>query len=405
MVTARGTVALTRFVYWLFACVALLLVPSGARADSERHLEVMPVPDTVLREIKGSDPLQSAARQAAAFHILREIVKETAGPRMYSESYTPLEQKLLFAYTESQTAAVSAGLELLEDRGGPTSGFDSPRETWARLSNQYEVDETLKAEVMEKLLPPGFQGRHQAMLRGYWSTSASVAPRAGDGLLDGAIWGGSFERVKNHPLGALLVVALTGMLASYPALALIKSWRVKLAALTGVARAPQAVQTDQAPISVRYYSGSPDRPEATHVSSFNGEEFLLEGASGEDRVSLADASVPVSDGHRVTVVWANGWPCYIQNHSTGERCDLHSGIRRARGHTVPVALLWTLLMCAVFFLSGFVLKGSFGAWDAVLAVTGAFGLMLCVSGGILMRVVHAFGDRRVLVRARGLGNT
>jgi hypothetical protein len=39
----------------------------------------------------------------------------------------------------------------------------------------------------------------------------------------------------------------------------------------------------------------------------------------------------------------------------------------------------------------------------VLAATGAFGLMLCVSGGILMRVVYAFGDHRVLARARGLG--
>ncbi len=396
MVTVRGTATLTRFVFGLFVWIAWMFVPSLARADTDRHLEGMPAPDAVVREIKGSDALDTAARRAAAFHVLREIVKETAGPRMYSESYTPLEQRLLFAYTEAQTAAVSAGLALLQ---GPATGFDSPRETWARLSTQYEVNDALKAEVFEKLLPAGFQASHQALVRSYWEQSASTASRAELRPVDWTL-GRSFERIRHHPLGALLLLVVALMLVSYPVLALVKSFRVSLAALTGVARAPQAVQSDQAPISVRYYTGSTDTPDRAHGSSFHGEDFLLEGAGGEKRVSVADAFVPVSDGHKVTVVWANGWPCYVQNHSTGERCDLYSGIRRARGHTVPVALLWTLLLCAIFLVSGLLLKG--GAWDAVLAGTAAFGLMLCVAGGILMRLVHAFGDHRVLARARGL---
>jgi hypothetical protein len=228
----------------------------------------------------------------------------------------------------------------------------------------------------------------------------------------GPMFQGLFDSVESDPLAAGILLVMGLMLLSYPLLALVRSLRVKLSASTGIARQPQTIienhthhtSSSYNPHTGHYTSGS------TTTTSHRSDEFSLVGNDWETRVFLRNAYFPVRDGNNVTVVWSSGWPCHVYNHTTRESRNLHSGVRLARGHTFPVALLWTLLVLGV----GYLLTLPFGAgmmplkpgqpsWEPLLMAFAAIGLTFWVIGGVLMRIVHIFGDYRVLQRARRLG--
>ena len=88
----------------LFALVTLVICGSAFAADTS-YLKEMPSPDRVLRDIRGSNPRDTAARQIAAFQILTEMEAIRIGQldaNLNLESVTPEERRIFEEYAQTQ---------------------------------------------------------------------------------------------------------------------------------------------------------------------------------------------------------------------------------------------------------------------------------------------------------------
>ena len=63
---------------WLLVWLMLISVPFDAQSLNPGHLNEMPTIDHVKAVIQGSNPQDTAARQAAAFMHLRQIIYDLA---------------------------------------------------------------------------------------------------------------------------------------------------------------------------------------------------------------------------------------------------------------------------------------------------------------------------------------
>ena len=116
--------------------------PSHAQATNPPYLAGFPTIERVKTVIKGTDAVDSAARQVGAFWQLRQIVQQMSGFRQYRNQLTPDEGRLIGQYAlgyQQTEAAIPPGL----DKFG-----------WNRAYSKYHYDDDLREEIFEKLLSP-----------------------------------------------------------------------------------------------------------------------------------------------------------------------------------------------------------------------------------------------------------
>src|SRR6266576_1531934 len=119
----------------LFA--ALLCLTCGsvlAQTPSSDYTTSLPSVDKVKAQLKGTDPIDTVARQVAVFTYLQTYIQRIKDGRKYGGPYTPGEQKLLAAYS-------LAGYQLSQD----FTKTHTPDQVKAfqQLEGRYEINNAL----------------------------------------------------------------------------------------------------------------------------------------------------------------------------------------------------------------------------------------------------------------------
>jgi len=396
--------------------VLVLFLFCGRIEAQTANLAEMPKPAAVSSWLKGSDALDVAARRSGAFHILREIIKDLAGPRLFSGAWTPQESELLLAYQSAQSAAATEGLALIKSRGAPAAGFDSPGPTWTRLKMKYENDAALEEDILEAFFSPAFRQAYADQQKSLASSGARQRERSGDGSPPS---GDLFDRLKRAapdasyapaqvwstlPENPLLLLASGLMLLAYPVVGWITSRRVRFWIQRGTVINSRVTETEttHTTAGTRDASGF-QTPGTTTTTKSRSEEFYLQNAREKFSVVVRQVVFPARPQELMSAVYGSGALCHLYNHSTGRWQDLQRGYSSARVSSFVTASWLSMLLCAAVAALTFLL----GHWTEASAlplvasfITFGFGFWFC--GGFLMRFYHIVGDRRLRAAARQL---
>src|ERR1051326_6682437 len=97
----------TNVIMLMSLAVALQIPAPAASAPQARrgggvpdppYMSQFPSVDRVKNEIKGSDPMDTAARQMGAFWQLQQIIQDLAGPRAFRNELSARENEWIGAY-------------------------------------------------------------------------------------------------------------------------------------------------------------------------------------------------------------------------------------------------------------------------------------------------------------------
>jgi hypothetical protein len=114
--------------------------PGATQNMNPPYLSQFPSVDRVKAELKGTDAMDTAARQMGAFWQLQEIIKELSGFRWSRNQLTPDEKRLLGEYSGGYQAA--------------SQPYASPpdKAKWYQMHAFYEVDEGFRNGLFNRFL-------------------------------------------------------------------------------------------------------------------------------------------------------------------------------------------------------------------------------------------------------------
>ena len=168
----------------LTALLAVAALASPAGAQSRISPGSMPSVERLAAEIKGTTPIDTAARLRGACWQLQQVIQTLAGPRFYRAQMTPEENRMIGEYGLGYQRAGEPYLKL---KGTPEW---TP---WYRLHAFYETDQRFLNELLERFLPPSLReeflkvkgiqdaqwlARYQAAQRGREQAQATVRAAA-----------------------------------------------------------------------------------------------------------------------------------------------------------------------------------------------------------------------------------
>ncbi|HLY63019.1 MAG TPA: hypothetical protein VKV95_19910 [Terriglobia bacterium] len=141
-----------KFKFTIMAWVILLgILPSPrflAQAPTPPYIAGMPTVDAVMKAMQASDPDETAARQMGAFWQLKTMIEEIAGPRYYRPGLSAQEAKLRQAY-------YTAYFQI--------SNSKPQYESYLAMRG-YDVNPKFRAELIQKLFPPGFAAEYPKLM-------------------------------------------------------------------------------------------------------------------------------------------------------------------------------------------------------------------------------------------------
>ncbi len=139
--------------------VTLLPTVLAAQATNPPYLSEMPPVERVLREIRGSDPDETAARQMGTFLQFKAMIETMAGGRRYRNELTPDEQRLIQAYYTAYWEISKTKPEYQKFTG--LKGFD--------------IDPAWRNELFQKYFSAEFRGVYDGVEADY---ARRIAARA-----------------------------------------------------------------------------------------------------------------------------------------------------------------------------------------------------------------------------------
>jgi len=100
----------------------------------------MPSVEDVYSKVKGSDPVDTAARQVGALRQLSGIVRALSAGGDLGNSVTPEEQQLSAKYISASQEVDRRGLALVASSSTTTVGPNAPAPTWFRARMNYDTE-------------------------------------------------------------------------------------------------------------------------------------------------------------------------------------------------------------------------------------------------------------------------
>jgi hypothetical protein len=132
------------------ALASMLTANIQARATNPSYLSQFPSVERVKAEIKGSDPIDTAARQQEAFWLLNQMITELAGQRFDADEMTGAENDLRSQYGEAfQWYQYKERVPALKDQ---------PR--WRKLLEFYEKDPGFLDELLNRFFTPALRAKY-----------------------------------------------------------------------------------------------------------------------------------------------------------------------------------------------------------------------------------------------------
>lgn len=133
----------------VFAWLALNPIGIEAQATHPPYLREMPAVERVKAEIKGTDPMDTAARQAGAFFQFRQIIYDLAlNQRRDRNEVTPDEKRLAEAYYAAAYYASQPVEKSLSEQ-------DKPK--WVKLRGRYEGNPKFREELFTQFFSASFR--------------------------------------------------------------------------------------------------------------------------------------------------------------------------------------------------------------------------------------------------------
>lgn len=130
----------------------LIRTVAPVQTTNPPYLREMPSAERVKAEIKGSDAMDTAARQAGAFWQLRQIIYDIAlAQRRDRNEVTPDEKRLVDGYYADHHYASQPIEKSL-------SAEDKPK--WFKLRSRYEVDPQFRDELFTRFFSPALRAEY-----------------------------------------------------------------------------------------------------------------------------------------------------------------------------------------------------------------------------------------------------
>jgi type IV secretion system protein VirD4 len=130
-------------------------------------LKQMPEPERVIADIRGSDALNTAARQAAALNRLIDVVitlsgtaDAPGGPRLTTE-----ERNLNGRYAGAASSLLNSVYRSIDPDNKQRFDENSKRNQWNRLRDRYGNDEAFISALLQRYLPPDLQEQYLRHMR------------------------------------------------------------------------------------------------------------------------------------------------------------------------------------------------------------------------------------------------
>jgi hypothetical protein len=362
------------------AVAALGWTASDAGAAAPPQLAAFPSVSEVEAKVTGSDPVDTAARQTAAFRQLVAVVRTLSAGGAYGSQMTPEEQALAAQYSRASSAAQARGQTLLAAAGAPKSGPDSPGPRFVRLVNHHRPDSTdpWVLDEFPRLADAYGQRRHRD--RSLWDSvessrrsMASVALAAlavpvGGALLLVLIGILPILRFKVYPPSPGSPLPIGGFRAGHG--------RFDLTSFTGTMRSDAGVRSEE---QVYGKVGPGNVVVPTHsVTTVYNQLRLTDGEGRQQSIEVADFRVLADKGHEMTVVWAGrpgrsgGDAIAVLNRTTGQAFFRSQswGLFLGPGRMIGVGLLALLAgMPLALFSGGLGIALPFGVWFAMYVFT------------------------------------
>jgi type IV secretion system protein VirD4 len=135
--------------------------------NAPAFLKQMPEPERVTADIRGSDDLDTAARQVAALNRLVDVVitlsgtaDAPGGPRLTAE-----EQHLNGRYSGAASSLTAAVYQKIDPDNKQQSDQGSKRNKWNRLRNQYYNDDAFISSLLQRYLTADLQEKYLGHMR------------------------------------------------------------------------------------------------------------------------------------------------------------------------------------------------------------------------------------------------
>jgi hypothetical protein len=128
-------------------------------AKTPPYLSQFPTVERVKAEVKGTDPVDTAARQQEAFWLLNQMITEVAGPRFDNDELTKAEEDLRSLYGEA--------FQWYQYKERAPSPQDQPRAN--KLLEFYEKDPGFLDDLLKRFFTPAFRA-------GYYRTTKKQPP-------------------------------------------------------------------------------------------------------------------------------------------------------------------------------------------------------------------------------------
>ena len=124
------------------------------------YLKEMPEVARVIGDARGSDSSDTAARQWGTLYQLRDIIAVMSDGRVYRGQLTPDEAQMQATYFTAMQRLEQPKFDEEETR---RLGMNSPRAKWFGLRTHYELDKSVRTELLQRYFSAEWQGRYLAL--------------------------------------------------------------------------------------------------------------------------------------------------------------------------------------------------------------------------------------------------
>ncbi len=139
------------FIFFLLSIVSL---STAQQSVDLSYLKEMPDTTRVINDIKGSDKIDTAARQWGAFYQLRDMLDVMSEGRVFRNQLTKEEVQIRKNYQQA----------MVQPKFDPEE-YKRLGKNWGKLSIDYELDASLRNELLKLYFSPEWQTHYLDLLK------------------------------------------------------------------------------------------------------------------------------------------------------------------------------------------------------------------------------------------------
>jgi hypothetical protein len=135
-------------IIFILSCI----LTTHLNAQNDSYLNKMPSAEKILAETKGTDELDTKAKQSATCSILQDVIT-TIVSKTRNWQFTPREQQYNAMYSSASSKIIADIYTQLDPSGKLRFNEGSPAYNWKQREELYKRDNTFLADILNKYVP------------------------------------------------------------------------------------------------------------------------------------------------------------------------------------------------------------------------------------------------------------